>query len=912
VAKILRALVASIFILAFYGAALAQYNPIPNYTGTDAGQLFRNDVNNRFGGQTPISPALVKYYYASLPPEQDGQSFYCPDCQQTNPCSQGNTTTGGAYALGVHGVWLCGGQGNGGIGALPNGDIGGQATNLQVLSVLGGRVPIYATEIGAQFGQNIIITGLSSGSLSLAVPATIASGTLFTLPANNGSPNYVLGTDGAGHTAWVAQASGGSNIASYLGAINVKGTGTTGADSISHVNVDGVFDVTDFGAVCDGATDDTAAIASALSAGAGYMVLFPRTGHLCHVASTLTVPASTVLIGEGFNTGLSGSGITILSTGTNTSIALHDMAVVDPTGNSATIAVSGGINLGHIELDHVLIGNLGSSKLGIGLLLNGASQWHVHDSTISGWNEGVALEMNGSTKANGDAFLGNRIGANNIGVHIHAAGSDDAYFQAGTFDANAINYAVEGGTNVVFSGNRFVAGPALAGGSVCSNPATPLNGIICGSSATVATVRSTNNLYSGAAADDDIIIQTGSVGNAVTESIGDDLRAGVTNNDSAELFSVVDPRNGLVPMAGAGPYISSFDSVVKAYAGVDPVPMAIANLPLCNVANQGLVEAIDNSVNTCTAGAAITAASSGGNICGVQCGGSAAAPAWNIVGTVSGGGSSSAVALSFGSTSVPLSTSPPPANSYLFYNGTNISGQAAPIPVSLNGAVSNGRLVGVPIADPAAPLLSGNGTGSVGGTYYLVCHDNGHGHTNVGGSAAIGASYSSISLTWTGVTGCTSWDVLKNGTTTSIGTNIAATNFTDSGQATAAYTAPTANTTQHIVGTLIPSANPIGTCVANFAVTGFYSSYSCVAGAAVQITLNPTWGEQQVVRVAIKQPASGTLYTPTFVAATGAALGWANGTGPTAPANNGEVDVYEFIYYPEFAEFTGLQVPNVH
>ena len=40
----------------------------------------------------------------------------------------------------------------------------------------------------------------------------------------------------------------------------------------------GVIDVTDFGAVCDGKTDSTAAIQAALNAGVGKVVHFPHCG----------------------------------------------------------------------------------------------------------------------------------------------------------------------------------------------------------------------------------------------------------------------------------------------------------------------------------------------------------------------------------------------------------------------------------------------------------------------------------------------------------------------------------------------------------------------------------------------------------------------------------------------------------
>jgi hypothetical protein len=86
------------------GKVLAQYVPIPNYVGIGAGLQFRTDINNHLSGVTPIAPRLVSLDFAKLPAEQDGQLYWCPDCQQTNPCLGGGT---GALALGFHGQFSC-------------------------------------------------------------------------------------------------------------------------------------------------------------------------------------------------------------------------------------------------------------------------------------------------------------------------------------------------------------------------------------------------------------------------------------------------------------------------------------------------------------------------------------------------------------------------------------------------------------------------------------------------------------------------------------------------------------------------------------------------------------------------------------------------------------------------------------
>jgi hypothetical protein len=94
------------------------YQPIPNYTGTGAGLLFRNAINDRFSGVVPTSPVIVNFAFANLPPEEDGALIYCDDCQQVNPCTSGG---GGAWAFGAQKQWECTAPGRAASGA--NSDI---------------------------------------------------------------------------------------------------------------------------------------------------------------------------------------------------------------------------------------------------------------------------------------------------------------------------------------------------------------------------------------------------------------------------------------------------------------------------------------------------------------------------------------------------------------------------------------------------------------------------------------------------------------------------------------------------------------------------------------------------------------------------------------------------------------------
>ncbi|MBF6559147.1 MAG: hypothetical protein IVW56_02570 [Candidatus Binataceae bacterium] len=122
------------------------------------------------------------------------------------------------------------------------------------------------------------------------------------------------------------------------------------------------------------------------------------------------------------------------------------------------------------------------------------------------------------------------------------------------------------------------------------------------------------------------------------------------------------------------------------------------------------------------------------------------------------------------------------------------------------------------IANPAPASIAVVGaTGSTGyGPYFVVCHDINGGatlpsnssNTVANGPATLsGSDY--IRVTWTGLTGCASWDVLKGSLTTSIATALPAgtTSYNDIGGSTSAYTPPVRNTTGDIsYGSVLTSA----------------------------------------------------------------------------------------------------------
>lgn len=99
--------------------AWAQYVPIPNFTGTHAGQQFRNAINNKLNGSDTIAPQLVHLNFANLPSTvTNGQMFYVNDGKAGTPCVGGGA---GVWAIGINGAWVCLANGSGGGSSVATG-----------------------------------------------------------------------------------------------------------------------------------------------------------------------------------------------------------------------------------------------------------------------------------------------------------------------------------------------------------------------------------------------------------------------------------------------------------------------------------------------------------------------------------------------------------------------------------------------------------------------------------------------------------------------------------------------------------------------------------------------------------------------------------------------------------------------
>ncbi|MHB8392837.1 MAG: hypothetical protein ACYDBH_25215, partial [Acidobacteriaceae bacterium] len=202
------------------------YQPIPDYTGTNAGLMFREAINNRFSGAQPISPSIVSLSFAGLPTEQDGSLFYCVDCQKLSPCAGGGT---GAWAMGQNGAWSCGG---GASSLSMNGDVTGSSNASTVNTVEGGKTPVVTSGVNAASASAApaALNGFNiAGVLDLTNPA-------YGVVCSDTTANA---TTTASSTTVAVNAIGDFKVGQYVKVDAAGPSNTIGTPTISSVTNDG-------------------------------------------------------------------------------------------------------------------------------------------------------------------------------------------------------------------------------------------------------------------------------------------------------------------------------------------------------------------------------------------------------------------------------------------------------------------------------------------------------------------------------------------------------------------------------------------------------------------------------------------------------------------------------------------------
>lgn len=116
--------------------------------------------------------------------------------------------------------------------------LSGQGNSLRFPLTLGMGAP------GTVTGGSLILRGLTSGTATIRVPAVAGTGTIFQLPANNGTSGYLLSTDGSGVTSWIeAPATGYTNLTSFVAQTNWRVFYSNGSGDVTELalGADGTY-----------------------------------------------------------------------------------------------------------------------------------------------------------------------------------------------------------------------------------------------------------------------------------------------------------------------------------------------------------------------------------------------------------------------------------------------------------------------------------------------------------------------------------------------------------------------------------------------------------------------------------------------------------------------------------------------
>ncbi len=167
------------------------YQAIPNYTGTNAGLLFRQAINDRFSGAQPTSPTLINLSFADLPAEQDGALVYCNNCTAAVLCAAGGS---GAFAFGQNGAWSCAASApvtlsnyTGAVGVTGNSTTG--ADTLSQVNVNGVLNPIDFGVVSQSQNTGSATTTASSATVTLAAAGDWKNGEGIAIPGGGPTPS---------------------------------------------------------------------------------------------------------------------------------------------------------------------------------------------------------------------------------------------------------------------------------------------------------------------------------------------------------------------------------------------------------------------------------------------------------------------------------------------------------------------------------------------------------------------------------------------------------------------------------------------------------------------------------------------------------------------------------------------------
>jgi len=426
------------------------YQPIPDFTGTNAGLSFRNAINDRFSGVQAITPKVTDQVFSSLPAEEDGLLIFCKDCQPTIPCANGGP---GAWAFGQNGVWTCTAP-NAAGNVLFQGESGAQLNDLN--ASLNGTFNLKSAPFNARPDAQTASDGaMTAGSTAL----TSASA-----PFKVTDLGKAIIVGGAGASGGVLQ----STIANFI--------------SPSQVSLAASASTTTSSAGVLWGTDNRAAFQSAIVANSGetvawaapgeYMVTCPGSGN--PAINLFTFGAS--LMGASGHAGtdigqlpgvqLLGSGCPIVQIDAN-GVGLEGVLIRDPIGSTSTVGLQIGppnnptpFSTFTITGNSIVCQKSDGTKCytGTGVSTHFALRGMFSDNVIEDWSVGISLGSGstpGTTESNAIVFIANKIRENGTGLKVPSGASPDIFSYGNTFEGNVYGADLEG--NAIFKdfGSHF-------------------------------------------------------------------------------------------------------------------------------------------------------------------------------------------------------------------------------------------------------------------------------------------------------------------------------------------------------------------------------------------------------------------------------------------------------------------------